>query len=270
MSPANLSALAAALVIAGLAVGAFWPAQTTVESPAELAEPATPYGAGAMGEAAEKLFRLARSEAAQGNIESAIEAMQWAANEMAKQRQTNFELWDDLAELYCVQAKREKDPARARASRAIAMTLLKEARCGATYYDKIGAACFMDDTALPNPDMTPLCYTVLCTDGPKRPVPATDTTDLLATGLRQRSIDESGRPQEPRIGKVRYPNDDASEPKDDRTDAERELQARRLKVGERPINEYAAADVVYDTHFKEDVANLDQIEASCTGPAQRK
>ncbi len=130
----------------------------------KLSEPAKLYSPEAAGQLAETLAKIARREANRGDMPAAIEAMQLAANEMAQRRNTNFELWDNLAELYCVQARRDRDPKRAAAARANGLALLREFRCAANFYKQnTPNACFMDGTTLPNTDMTPLCYSVMCT-----------------------------------------------------------------------------------------------------------
>jgi hypothetical protein len=136
----------------------------------KLTEPAKLYSPDAAGQLAVALARIARREADRGDIPAAIEAMQLAANAMAQQRNTNFELWDNLAELYCAQAKRERDPSRAAAARANGLALLREFRCAAKFYQaNTPNACFIEGTTLPNTDMTPLCYSVLCTAAPQAP-----------------------------------------------------------------------------------------------------
>src|SRR5262249_51916372 len=116
---------------------------------------------------------------------AAIEAMQSAANRLVQQRSTNFELWDNLAELYCAQADRERNPVRARAARANGVAMLREFRCAINLWrwtpehGKCALPNWRNEAPslqgepsnvvpwgfVPNPDLTPLCYAVLCAPG---------------------------------------------------------------------------------------------------------
>jgi hypothetical protein len=133
-----------------------------------LSEPAELYSPDGAGLWAVALVDIANREARRGNLPAAIEAMQMAANAMAQQRNTNFELWDNLAELYCAQARRDRVPARAAAAQANGIALIREFRCAVKHYEQnTPNACFTEGGPLPNTDMTPLCYTVLCTQSPR-------------------------------------------------------------------------------------------------------
>jgi hypothetical protein len=222
-----------------------------------LQEPASLYAPGGAGLRAADLFTMAREAAAHGDVQGAIKAMQMAANDMAQRRAISFELWDDLAELYCVQAKGEREPARAAAARTNGLALLREARCGMRVYtDQPETACFLEDTALPNTELTPLCYTVMCTKGSKR-LTADDADDLVETARRQRALERAAGAAPEGAGGA----DDQEPAKDEPDDAERAMQDRRHN---RMPAQLSVPDTTYRAYYRQDAANFDEIEALCT------
>jgi hypothetical protein len=158
-----------------------------------LNEPRRLYSPEAAGHWALALTDIAQREVRRGNVPAAIEAMQMAANIMAQERNTNFELWDNLAELYCLQARRDRDSKRAAAARANGLALIREFRCAAKYYEQnTPNACFSEGGSLANTDMTPLCYSVMCT---QRPRIADETGDDVTRAERD-SIERMQQPLE--------------------------------------------------------------------------
>jgi hypothetical protein len=148
-------------------------------------EPEALYDADTVDATTKELLRKEHDLLAQGDIAGAIEFLQQAANRLVQQRSVNFELWDNLAELYCAQARRESDKRRADAARANGVAMLREFRCAIQLWRWTPAhgKCSLpslrgENPALrngrynstpwgfvPNPDLTPLCYSVLCDSG---------------------------------------------------------------------------------------------------------
>jgi hypothetical protein len=134
------------------------------------------------------LVRESQSAVARGDLPGAITKME-AAVERAQS--TRFMgPWVHLAELYCVQAAREKDPAAAAVQRRKGVSLLREDRCA----KRLGASslsCALPnwrneasrewlpfeerhsvETAnsapwgfVPHPDLTPMCFRAFCGSG---------------------------------------------------------------------------------------------------------
>lgn len=104
--------------------------QLPVPVPYAQLEPEQPYVPEAMDSSTRLFVGLSRRAAQHGDLVGAIELMQIAANTLVTRRNEDFELWDDLGELYCAQARREKDIKRASELRLNGKAMLAEFRCG--------------------------------------------------------------------------------------------------------------------------------------------
>lgn len=82
-----------------------------------------------------KLVRESEAAAARGDLPSALEFMLRAETRNHEQPTPQFELWDNLAELYCASAASETDTTRAKMLRSKGLALLREFRCGADLFD---------------------------------------------------------------------------------------------------------------------------------------
>lgn len=82
-----------------------------------------------------KLLRESEAAAGRGDLTSALASMQRAVAHHHKQPTSNFELWDNLAELYCAKARTEVDTTRSATLRSKGLSLLREFRCGVDLWD---------------------------------------------------------------------------------------------------------------------------------------
>ncbi|MGH8596485.1 MAG: hypothetical protein ACREXT_07495 [Gammaproteobacteria bacterium] len=130
-------------------------------------EPRALYAPEAMDETTRLWVNYSHRTALHGDLSSAIEQMQIAANTLLRRRNDDFELWDNLAELYCAKANRERDPKRAAAARTNGLAMLAEFRCAAKVFSgsEYDMSCKTKRGFVPNPAFTPLCYQLFCTDG---------------------------------------------------------------------------------------------------------
>lgn len=102
-----------------------------------------------------KLVRASEAAAARGDLSSALESMRRAVAHHHEQPAPAFELWDNLAELYCARAASEADATLAKTLRSKGLALLQELRCGADLWD---AKTMCRDV----PDREGLCFRTLC------------------------------------------------------------------------------------------------------------
>jgi hypothetical protein len=130
-------------------------------------EPAEPYVTEAMNETTRLWVKYSRRAALHGDLTGAIEQMQIAANTLIRLRNDDFELWDNLAELYCARANREADAKRAAVSRANGLAMLAEYRCGVKVFSgsAYDMSCKTKRGIVPNAAFTPLCYQLFCSEG---------------------------------------------------------------------------------------------------------
>lgn len=105
------------------------------------------------------------AERESGDIDAALEHFSWAADR--GMLHANFELWDDIAELYCERAARTDDVRDRSAWRSSGKHYLAEFKCAQSVVN--GARCWVSqDTnfpGAPNPDLSPLCFAALCSSG---------------------------------------------------------------------------------------------------------
>lgn len=134
------------------------------------------------------LVAFAYRFAALGDTASAIEAMQTAANRLVQRRNANFELWDNLAELYCVAAKRERDAMRSAALRSNGLALVQEFRCARDFYARgtEGMPCYAERGVAPNPVFSPLCFQLFCAAGSRDIISQERADHDSDAGMRER------------------------------------------------------------------------------------
>jgi hypothetical protein len=151
-------------------------------------EPSKLYTEEAMQPVERALVAFAYRFAALGDTASAIEAMQTAANRLVRRRNANFELWDNLAELYCVAARRERDPKRAAALRSSGLALVREFRCASDFYTRgaEGMPCYAARGVAPNPIFSPLCFRLFCAPGSRDVIPQEPGDENPDAGIRER------------------------------------------------------------------------------------
>lgn len=132
-------------------------------------EPRELYVPEAMDETTRLWVKYAYRAALHGDLTSAIEQMQIAANALLQRKNDDFELWDNLAELYCAKANRESDRKQAAAARARGQAMLAEFRCGVKVFSgsAYDMSCKTKRGFVPNQAFTPLCYQLFCADGPR-------------------------------------------------------------------------------------------------------
>lgn len=121
------------------------------------------------------LFNESKAAEAKGDFESALRFMQSAA-ELQLPLQ-GFELWDNLASLYCKRARVSKDARFSKASRAAGRAMLNEFRCAADVWsgkrrcwlrggvENTGVSFDNEIGLVPNPAVLPLCFSTLCGTG---------------------------------------------------------------------------------------------------------
>ena len=140
---------------------------TNVVRPYFPVEPRELYAGAAMDRATRLWLKYSYRAATHGDLLSSIEQLQIATNTLVQRRNDDFELWDNLAELYCAQANREPDAKRAAAARANGLAMLSEFRCAAKIFSgsQYNMSCKTARGVIPNPAFTPLCYQLFCTEG---------------------------------------------------------------------------------------------------------
>lgn len=157
-----------ALIVTWIGAASFDTAGRSVGSVLEAPiEPEALYTPEAFTALEREVVRFAYRSRARGDIVAAIEQMQMVANALVRRLNDDFELWDNLAELYCAQAARERNASRARDFRANGLALIQEFKCATAFYATAGQgmACRLPGNLVPNPAFTPLCYQLFCTEG---------------------------------------------------------------------------------------------------------
>jgi hypothetical protein len=169
--------LRAALVAVGclLALTAIAGADPTrIDLGAHPVQSAEPHYLGNFDDQSLSLFRQSEAAEANRDYDSALRLMQAAAERQLERR--GFELWDNLASLYCKRARASKSPRIARVSRMAGRAMLNEFRCAAEVWSG-KRRCWLrgledtgqsidDQTGLvPNPAVSPLCFSTLCGAG---------------------------------------------------------------------------------------------------------
>lgn len=125
------------------------------------------------------LVRKSKAAEARSDHLNALQLIQLAATYLQENDRWNFLLWDDLASLYCKQARGEKHPRRAAAGRAAGRAMLNEYKCAVDLWthkrqcrlpwgrlerhpDSTSKYGPYDPGLIPNPALTPLCFRTLC------------------------------------------------------------------------------------------------------------
>ena len=121
------------------------------------------------------LFKQSKAAEAKGDYAAALRLMQRAADRQLSLK--GFELWDNLASLYCKRAKTLNEPRAANVSRAAGRAMLNEFKCAADVWAGkrqcwIAGLESADDASadyraglVPNPAVSPLCFKTLCGAG---------------------------------------------------------------------------------------------------------
>lgn len=103
-----------------------------------------------------ELIRESKTAADRGDLESSLNAMKRAVAHHHETPNPNFELWDNLAELYCATARTATTTKRAAELRSKGMALLREFRCGVDLWD-------LKQECRDIVDRNGMCFRTLCT-----------------------------------------------------------------------------------------------------------